>query len=817
MKMQWFFYEINEGTISRKYKRKINQLSQNIHDQTKLADSLQILNLAYETALKEAEKLSFDFAKANLDDANEVYKKAYHFFTKGELEAALSVLRKEESLQKIKQDFANKKALENLLQVKDSTIEARIENILLQARIYVASFKFDSAEYYYKGLVEIDTTNVEHRFMYALFIYDRHRFSEAASSFKKLLMLPLRPKSKANILHNLGVALMDQNQYADAIRACEEALLIYNELLKEDPSYRTEMASTLNNLGIALKDKNQYVEAFEAFEEALSIYSELSKENSSSHRVGIANTLNNLGIIYKEQNKYAEAEKVHEEALSIYVELSKKNPSLHRGELASTLNNLGLIYNDQNRYEDAIKVFEKVLSIRRELAKSNPSVHLRDVAGVLHNLGSVYQDQNQYEDAIKTLEEVLAIYGELSKVNPSLYQKEVSNTLNSLGLIYSDQNRYEDAIKVYQDALLILRELAESNRSVHLRDIAHVLHNLGSVYRHQDQYADAIKAFEEVLSMYQELSMENPSVYRADVSSTLNSLGLVYLDQGQYAAAIEAIGEALSIHRDLSKKSPLVYRPYVAVTLNNLALVYERQGDYILALSTLREVWEIRKILAAQNVDRFGMEAVQTLGALGMFTHLHNGKDEEVIKYVDQIDSLLLLCPDSYQKEELSKVSQWLRLDVEQPTMLLAFTYDQIKATESYSEKVDLQKKFLGILLKFQKQSLSDQKWNQQIAPSYGSLSWYQLFTKAFSESEASARKGLEIDPTKEWIYSNLALSLLYQGKYEEAERIYLRFKDQQYDKKQTWKEVFLADLEKLKKAGITHRHVKKIKKLLKE
>ena len=56
----------------------------------------------------------------------------------------------------------------------------------------------------------------------------------------------------------------------------------------------------------------------------------------------------------------------------------------------------------------------------------------------------------------------------------------------------------------------------------------------------------------------------------------------------------------------------------------------------------------------------------------------------------------------------------------------------------------------------------------------------------------------------------------LFQGKYAEAEKIYITLKDKPYNKA-TYRETFLADLNELEKAGITHPDIAKIRALLKK
>lgn len=101
------------------------------------------------------------------------------------------------------------------------------------------------------------------------------------------------------------------------------------------------------------------------------------------------------------------------------------------------------------------------------------------------------------------------------------------------------------------------------------------------------------------------------------------------------------------------------------------------------------------------------------------------------------------------------------------------------------------------------------------ISAAHGNLAWNLLFAKHFPEAEVAAREGLATDPSQIWINTNLALALLYQGKFEEAKALYLRFKDQTIDEKRFFKAAFLQDLRDLEAAGITHPDVTKIRWLL--
>jgi tetratricopeptide (TPR) repeat protein len=103
----------------------------------------------------------------------------------------------------------------------------------------------------------------------------------------------------------------------------------------------------------------------------------------------------------------------------------------------------------------------------------------------------------------------------------------------------------------------------------------------------------------------------------------------------------------------------------------------------------------------------------------------------------------------------------------------------------------------------------------------YGNLARCYLLNKQYTKSDSSAHAAIEIarknnieESQYNWVYINLAPSLLFQGKFEEAKKIYLEWKDQVYpsDTDKTFRFFFLKCLDDLKQAGVTHPDVKKNK-----
>jgi WD40 repeat protein len=83
---------------------------------------------------------------------------------------------------------------------------------------------------------------------------------------------------------------------------------------------------------------------------------------------------------------------------------------------------------------------------------------------------------------------------------------------------------------------------------------------------------------------------------------------------------------------------------------------------------------------------------------------------------------------------------------------------------------------------------------------------WQQLQGGDFKGAEITLREGLSYASGYEYFHSNLPLALLLQGKYEEAENLYLEYKDQPWlpntDHK-TFKGVFLADINEFEEKKI--------------
>ena len=200
----------------------------------------------------------------------------------------------------------------------------------------------------------------------------------------------------------------------------------------------------------------------------------------------------------------------------------------------------------------------------------------------------------------------------------------------------------------------------------------------------------------------------------------------------------------------LSKTNPQIYESALGDSYNNLANSQVKQEKYTEAISSFEQALEFYK------------------------------KEAEQGKSIDNYTTIILWLDQLYRQEKkYSKAYQCFKRNI--PLLKTIYRSDKNNYTELLK----------SILV---------------------SQSFYSIFEKQYVEAENYSKEALEVDSTKHVIYGNLAAALLFQGKYQEAEKIYRQYKSE-------LKEAFLSDFEEFSKAGVIPKNreedVEKIRQLL--
>ena len=339
---------------------------------------------------------------------------------------------------------------------------------------------------------------------------------------------------------------------------------------------------------------------------------------------------------------------------------------------------------------------------------------------------------------------------ELTRAN--LSEEELAKSLFEYGHFLQTNKRYDLAEVRYRENLDICQRLAAISPYAYEPDLAGTQNNLGVLYNNTQRYKESEKMYLSALKICQRLTAANPQVYEPDLAMTQNNLGLLYSDIRRYEESEEMHLSAVEIYQRLTIVNPQVYEPDLAMAQSNLGCLYSDTQRYEDSEKMYLSAMEIRRRLAVANPQVYEPDLADTQYNLGCLYY-------NIQRYEDS------------EEMYLSALEVYQRLTAVNP-----------------------------------------QVYEPYLVRACNNLSFLFLAQGNFEEAERYAREGSKYDFTHHAIYTNLAASLLLQGRYAEAEEIYLRYKEE-------LKEDFLSDFEDFYRRGIIpperEDDVERIKKLL--
>ena len=385
-----------------------------------------------------------------------------------------------------------------------------------------------------------------------------------------------------------------------------------------------------------------------------------------------------------------------------------------------------------------------------ELIRANLSEE--ELAKSLFEYGCFLQANKRYDLAEARYRENLDICQRLAAISPQAYEPDLAGTQNNSGVLYNNTQRYKESEKMYLSALKIYQRLTAANPQVYEPDLAMTQNNLGLLYSDIRRYEESEEMHLSAVEIYQRLTIVNPQVYEPDLAMAQSNLGTLYKDTRRYEDSEKLCLSAMEIRRRLAAANPQVYEPDLAMTQYNLGCLYSDTQRYEDSEKMYLSAMEIRRRLAVANPQVYEPDLADTQYNLGCLYY-------NIQRYEDS------------EEMYLSALEVYQRLTAVNP-----------------------------------------QVYEPYLVRACNNLSFLFLAQGNFEEAERYAREGSKYDFTHHTIYTNLAASLLLQGRYAEAEEIYLRYKEE-------LKEDFLSDFEDFYRRGIIpperEDDVERIKKLL--
>ena len=756
------YYAINEKLIQNKYTTLIRSLYAQISDGALLNKKINELEIEKRVALKEAENLSLEFAKANLSTASQAYRDAYQQFVKGNLDAALTALKRDVSLNKIKREWEGIKNLRKLLLVKDSLINRHGKNILLQARLFMANLELDSAKHYYRTVFSLDSTNYEYGFAYTWFLHKSQRFDDALKGYEYLLKLNLDPIQSSRVYLNLGILYRQKNKFIKSI---------------------------------ALSCK------------AIQTRKKVSKGFSELHLPIIAKAYNNMGVTYSDWGKYKLAMESHSTALKIYDTLKVKRVKYLEKEFVFTLSNLGVALINLKQNSNGISKLKRAKEISGRINSVSSNSDKNTIAGIFNNIGIAYFNLTEYDSALVAFVNALKIREELEKQSPSVYMSDIGKVYNNVGRVYAKKEDYEKAIIAYHKAAEKFEKLSQ-NQSNYLREWLYVLQNLGDSFIKVQNFEKGEQAFKKAIELARRLTSQNKDIFLIELLTSLNGLGKLYHRQGNFQMAESYFKKATSLEESGIGKYQSVLSPQLAISYGYLTKIYKENRNIPKKLFASQKEFFLRMKIASETLEISNIDLAKLSFSISLdYLSMPQFNIQKTVYFSEKTDSLLILSKESSAKNRL----EHLQNSLFNPTSFLKRVKSNIDNSDSWKIKKRLQYELVLFLERKFPLELESIDSKRILAKEYGTLSKYLLFINEYSEAEFFAMRGLELDPTQIEIYSKLMCSLIYRGYYKKFKFFYRRNIPNKKNKASL--NILLDDLEELADVGITHPKIKKIRR----
>ena len=587
-----------------------------------------------------------------------------------------------------------------------------------------------------------------------------------------------------------------------------EALGIFDKLeTGSSDEAQIKKGQALMTQGLTYRKSNRYKESERCYQEALEIHRTIAKTNPNNE-VEVARTLHNYGNLCLDTKRYKESEAMYKEGMEIYERLAKANPQAYEIKLASIMSNLANLYQQTDRLKESEKLYHKALEMERRLLPTNPKLCEPELALTLSNLGSLHLNySNRYTEAVPPLEEAFEIYKRLAQLEPESYGEKLSISKFNLANVYFKSEKIKESLPFWVDILDEFGKLANDNPNKYKRyyedvndfvkDLAPWLVSEAEDLKNEKKYEESEAYYKNALDMYRWFAKSDPKTYEPEIATTLNDLGVLYYQTQRYTECETAYKEALEIKRRITKKGQTEKEGSMAATLNNLGYVYLKTQRYQESETYYLEALDIYRRLIQQAPQQYGTNLSMVLFTVGEQMFL--SKDyQKAITYLEEAMTVT---------QKFTSNNSTLQNRYENILYYLSSAYAN---TGNHQRSYELRKEYLS-LRKVRYESQPD-AYRSNYASVMGGQSYQCLFIGHYEEAEQLARESIAIDESKHWVFTNLATALLFQGRYNEAEAVYLQYKDE-------LKDSYLDDFKAFEDADVIPKEhqaeVERIKQLL--
>lgn len=469
--------------------------------------------------------------------------------------------------------------------------------LLALGKVEVRKRSPDNAVAYFKESLQISKElNEDAQVAAALFeigtvLESKGKGTEALECYKETLRLAVTPESvttRARTFNKIGGLLADQENFEGAMKACEKALVLFNEgkgapVVEIGEAYQImagvheangdydaaleffqkahtvlverlgqtdlSVARVLNNLSINHARRGDFPRAFELCSEAL----EIRREKLGSAHLDTCDTLYNVANIMDEWGKIDDAMKYYTEALESY----RGTLGPEDIEVANCFQYIGTLHVKKEEDEQAMRAFAESLRIFQLHGEESTGM-----ATILFNLGVLYNRQADHEKALEVLGHCLRLQKAANSDTSDL-----ANTCDQIAVAYAGKKFRTESKIFFQKSLAMLMDAGKQDTI----ETANVLVHFGAALSDEDEFDEALKRLHDALQIFQRDIGENSE----EVAATLTQIGIIHNKRVDYEEALRLLTSALKIRSSLNGRDGMK----VAETLFEIGKVMEEWGD----------------------------------------------------------------------------------------------------------------------------------------------------------------------------------------------------------------------------------------------
>lgn len=585
------------------------------------------------------------------------------------------------------------------------------------------------------------------------------------------------------------------------------------------------LISAYNDIASYYYEKKEIANAVEYMEKALSLQFEEEKKTANKKDIFTIALMFNLMQAYDKAGESEKALSTVDTILTKYNRFITSNDKEKSMKLIYAVTNHygGSILSKKEQYSKAFPYFERMFKFLDE----NPYIDgfPNDFLFLdrLHYCMGLEQNGGNLKDCAECYESVLVFAGMQN-------DKEGKEALASAMVYYklakrlSDEGEGEKAADFYQKVINVLETNdTEISKSFQLEAIA-----CGGTMLGDYGLSNNARALFHKIEKFKEISkLDGKSIHK--LAQTWYSIGLFHRKMNEKDSAMEAF---LNCNRLLINKLNPDSKDSIL-----LADSFNTLGDFFInykedkkgGLAHFEKAYSIFSILVKNGVTEAIIKKVMcTHNILSVWSDdLANTDKEKALKLIREAKKDLLDLREEKSEKELYLDGMETfeaifngKTDVLKSALIeVQNLNEQRKKMNGNIGKTNLQKRIISALQKAVENSTNNNKskFNELYVTELGNLAWYAIFDKQYSLAEQSARKALDLDPNQTWIYTNLAHSLILQGKKKEGIAIYEQYKNQFHRDGKLMKFIFLEDIEALQKANINHIDFKEVISILKK